>query len=74
MKDLHHEVSDFREAFKQAIICPIKWPMKVKSSEIITMQADAKDSEQFSLKLMMMPNGDKYINMQIEGLKIFTKL
>ena len=48
--------------------------MKVKSSDIIIMQIDADDSEQFSLKLMMMPNGDKYINMRIEGLKIFTKL
>lgn len=74
VKEIQHDVIEVREAFKQAIICPIKWPMKVKSSDIIMMQGDADDSEQFTLKLMMMPNGDKYINMRIEGLKIFTKL
>ena len=29
---------------------------------------------QFSVNMNMMPNGDKYINLRIEGLKIFTKL
>jgi len=29
---------------------------------------------QFSVNMNMMPNGDKYINLRIECLKIFTKL